>query len=555
MPKPRAPRKIFCRLLRSRQPLNEGGVTKGEEILKNNVTSLLLAVVLALVAVYCGGGSTAPTHSPPPPSNLSITTAVLPGWMATFAYSQKIQASGGVAPFSWSISSGSLPHGITLGGSTTNSVIIAGVPDTPETAIFSVQVNDAASGSANQSYVVTIGNLVSVQMQPVAGQAPAGVIEIQGLSAGAFNPAIWQENTLHWIPDVRIPMLAAQTTGPNQNIYAPWPLEQPQGWRLFYGGWDGTNDFYDRVYSATTPDFLSFNNRTLVIDHGAFQAVNNESVQQLPDGSLHMICTSLVDQNSNDKLAYFSSPDGITWNGTREPYSARLSDQVVIPNDPNYAGWDFNGGNVLLWDNNAWTLYYSVGVYGGIGQIYRAKSSAPPTFQNTGLALNTEHYSNDVKKFSVAGKNWYLMALYVNANVPNPPTLSYSLSNDGAQFGPEQELFGGAFPQDQFVITPAFVTRGNQILGVLYGADSTSLIQAQNGIFARWLQKKMVITDTTGAQVGIQGGYGPDRQWIQAPSSGSLNANLSLYAEDGVTPLAKGAVNLSAGQAYMLVLQ
>jgi hypothetical protein len=160
-----------------------------------------------------------------------------------------------------------------------------------------------------------------------------------------------------------------------------------------------------------------------------------------------------------------------------------------------------------------------------------------------------------VKKFQVTGKNWYLMTLYVNLNVPNPPILSYSLSNDGVQFGPEQELFAGAFPQDQFLITPALVTKGNQILGVLYGADSTSLIQAQDAIFARWLQRKVLITDGTGAQVAIQGGFGPDRQWIQSPSSGSITGNLSLYAEDGVTPLGKGTATLTAGQTYTVVLK
>jgi putative Ig domain-containing protein len=528
---------------------------------KYNLTSFLLAAALALITVKCGGGATSstiqPPPPPPPPSNLSITTSALPNWMATFAYSQTIQASGGVAPFSWSLSSGSLPHGINLTASTTNVVTIAGVPDTAQTAVFSVQVKDAKNGSAKQSYIISISKLVSAQMQPTAGQAPAGVIEIQGLSAGAFNPFIWQQNTLHWISDVRIPMLAAQTTGPNQNIYAPWPLEQPNGWRLFYGGWDGTDTSNDRVYSVTTPDFLSFANRTLVIDHGVFQHVNNESVQQLPDGSMYMICTVCCPGNNLDKPAYFSSPDGVTWNGSPEPYSAQLSDMVAISNDPEYVAGDFNGGNVLLREPDAWTLYYS-----GNAEVSMATTVSLPEFQRTGVALSTPNWAagapswaNDVKKFQIAGKNWYLMTLYVNLNVPNPPILSYSLSNDGIQFGPEQELFAGAFPQDQFLITPAFVTRGNQILGVLYGADSTSLIQAQDAIFARWLQKEMVITDSAGAGVAVQGGYGPDRQWIQAPASGSLDANLSVYAEDGLTPLGKGTVSLNAGRAYILILQ
>lgn len=421
--------------------------------------------------------------------------------------------------------------------------------------IISLTASFTGCGGGATKQSATQQSVAVAKLQEISGQVPAGVIEIQGLSAGAFTPSFWQQNTLNWVPDVRVPMLAAQPTGPNQNIYAPWPLEDAHGWRLFYGGWDGTDTPNDRVYSATTTDFLTFENRTMVIDHGAFQHVNNESVQQLPDGSMHMIST-ICCPNDLDKPAYFSSPDGVTWNGSPEPYSAQLSDIVAISNDPAYDGSDFNGGNVLLRDNDAWTLYYS-----GNAEVSIATTSSPPDFQRTGVALSTPNFlagtpswANDVKKFQIAGKNWYLMTLYVNLNVPNPPVLSYCLSNDGIQFGPEQELFAGAFPQDQFVITPAFVTKGNQILGVLYGADSTSLIQAQNAIFARWLQRKLLITDNTGAQVAVQGAYGPDRQWIQAPASGSITGNFAVYAEDGVTPLGKGTATLTAGQAYVLVL-
>jgi hypothetical protein len=127
------------------------------------------------------------------------------------------------------------------------------------------------------------------KLEPVSGEVPADVIEIQGVSAGPFSPTEWQNNTLNWVPDVRDPMLAPQP-GPNQDIYSPWALEQASGWRMFYGGWDGSDSPNDRVYSVTTSDFLSFENRVLVIDHGVFQHVNNVNVHQIPDGSLHMIC-------------------------------------------------------------------------------------------------------------------------------------------------------------------------------------------------------------------------------------------------------------------------
>jgi len=318
------------------------------------ITKLACTLSALAVLLSCGGGANTSTPLPA----LSITTASLPDGMVTFDYSQTIHASGGVAPFAWTVSSGSLPHSLNLGTGSTNTANISGIPDTAQVASFSLQVKDAKNQTAAQAYTLNINSTGVAQLQPIAGQVPAGTVEIQAVSAGPFNPLSWQQDTLNWVPDIRMPMLAPLTSGPWQNIYAPWAVEQSTGWRMFYGGWDGTATSNDRVYSVTTPDFLSFQNRILVIDHGDFLHVNNENVTQLSDGSMHMICTIAVDQFSNGKPAYFSSPDGITWNGTQEPYSAKLSDVVSIPNDPNYSGWDFNGGNVLLWDSNAWTFYY-----------------------------------------------------------------------------------------------------------------------------------------------------------------------------------------------------
>jgi hypothetical protein len=415
-------------------------------------------------------------------------------------------------------------------------------------------VKDSQNQTATHSYAVNIKALVSAQLQEVQGQVAAGTAEIQGVSAGPFYPVEWQHNTLNWVADVRIPVLAP-LSGAWQNIYSPWALEQPNGWRLFYGGWDGSDTPNDRMYSATTSDFLSFNDRVLVIDHGAFPHVNNVGVSQLADGSLHMICTVLEEPADLDKPAYFSSPDGITWNGSPAPYSAQTTDVVSVPNDPNYPGWDFNGGNVLLWDNGAWTLYYSVGIYGQKGIVSRATSDTPPIFQKTGEALKTLHYANDVRKFQIGGQNWYLMLLYIEEAAfgdVQSPVFSYSLSNDGITFGTEQSLFGGTSQQDHFVTTPSLVTKGDAILGVLYGANPVDLLNPQNAIYARWLQKKIVITDSFNMQSSLQGSYGSDRQWFTTPQS--LTGTISVYAEDGITPLGAGSVTITAGKAYQLAL-
>jgi hypothetical protein len=519
-------------------------------MISRKLSWLTFAWLLALAASGCGGGG---KKTIPPPA-LTITNASLPDWMETFPYAQTIQAYGGVAPFSWSITSGNLPHGLSLEHNSSTSATISGTPDVAGSATFTIQAKDSQNQTATHSYTVNIQALVNAKLREGQGQVASSTVEIEGVSAGAFNAVEWQQNTLNLVADVRIPLLAP-LPGAWQNIYSPWALEQPDGWRLFYGGWDGSDTPNDRVYSATTSDFISFNNRALVIDHGAFPHVNNMSISQAADGSLHMICTVLQEPADLDKPAYFFSPDGITWNGSPAPYAAQAIDVVSIPNDTNYFGWDFNGGNVLLWDGGNWTLYYSVGVYGGIGKVFRATSGAPPTFQKTGVALNTLHYANYVRKFQVGGKNWYIMLLYIEEAAfgdVQSPVFSYSLSNDGITFGVEQSLFGGAGKQDHFVTTPSLVSKGSAILGVLYGANPVDLLNPQNAIYARWLQKRLVITDSSGMQYSAQGAYGPDRQWFTVPQS--IAGTISVYAEDGVTPIGKGSVNVSGAQSYVLVL-
>ena len=463
-----------------------------------------------------------------------------------------IQAKGGTSPFTWSVSSGTLPHNLALDSSSGNSVTLSGTPDIAEKAAsFTIQVSDAAGQAASAPYSIDINLVASAQLQEVASQVPADMIEIQGVSAGSFTPAYWQENTLNWVPDVRMPMFPPLRTGQYQNIYAPWPVEQPTGWRMFYGGWDGTDTPFDEINSVTTPDFLTFDNRDHVIANGDFLNVNNVNVQQLPDGSLHMICTGGQpgDSGIGDKPVYFSSPDGTTWNGTAQPYPAQLSDIISIEGYAPFNAGNFNGANVLLRDNGRWVLYFKD--WNDFGTTYRATADTPPEFHfQAGVALKTKDLVNDVKKLTADGKDWYLMGL---VGADDKQSIFLSISNDGITFNDQHILFQNVSAQDRYIVALGFVTKGVQLLGALYGAGPVESLD-QNQIFARWLQKKAVITDSANVQYSPHGGYGPDRQWFQISRSGSLGGKLNVYAEDGVSPLASGSVNVSAGKAYQLVL-
>ncbi len=439
---------------------------------------------------------------------------------------------------------------VTLSAFGTQQVVLFFPPATSPGS-YSIQFNGTSgrlSHSAELNVTVAAVSDTAV-LQGASGQVAASTIEIQGLGAGTFNPDYWQKNTLNWVPDVRMPMLAPKTTGFFQNIYAPSALEQTTGWRLFYGGDDGSDTPNDRVYSGTTSDFLTIDNRTLVIDHGAFAHVNNVNVQQLPDGSLHMICTGGDPTGlPADKPVYFSSPDGSTWNGAPEPYSAQLTDIISIQGYALFSSGNFNGANVLLRDEGSWVLYFT-DWNNDPHTTYRATADTLPNFQLQGVALKTDHAVNDVKKFIVNGTGWYLMGLH-----NNDQSLRYSLSNNGVSFGSEQTLFNHLSAQDSYMVALGFVTRGNGLLGVLYGASAVETLD-QNRIFANWLQKKVVITGSSGVQYFAQGGYGPDSQWLPAPASGFLEGTMVVYAEDGVTPLGSSVVSLAAGKTYTLVLK
>jgi hypothetical protein len=73
------------------------------------------------------------------------------------SYNQTIQATGGVAPFVWTVSTGALPHNLSLSTSTTSTEAVSGVPDTVAQGVaFTIQVTDSAHHAATQAYTVSI---------------------------------------------------------------------------------------------------------------------------------------------------------------------------------------------------------------------------------------------------------------------------------------------------------------------------------------------------------------------------------------------------------------
>ena len=110
----------------------------------------LIYVFLFAGCVY-GGGCSKGTGP------LSVTTTSLTGGNYGSPYSATVSASGGTAPFSWSISAGSLTPGLSLSSSTSRSVTISGTPTAQTSSNFTVKITDSTGGTATQALAITIG--------------------------------------------------------------------------------------------------------------------------------------------------------------------------------------------------------------------------------------------------------------------------------------------------------------------------------------------------------------------------------------------------------------
>jgi Putative Ig domain len=99
---------------------------------------------------------------------LALGPAALPAGTTGVAYNATLNASGATAPVAWSVSSGTLPAGLTLADG-----VLSGTPTQTGTFTFTVQALDknSASGSATYSITVTHPTLAAA-----VGPLPTAVV-------------------------------------------------------------------------------------------------------------------------------------------------------------------------------------------------------------------------------------------------------------------------------------------------------------------------------------------------------------------------------------------
>jgi hypothetical protein len=122
---------------------------------------------------------------------LTVTTTSLPGGTADQAYSATLASAGGTGPYTWSVSSGSLPAGLSLDSSTG---AITGTPSGSGTAAFTATVTDGGNPpvSASVSLTITVTALPLAITTSTLQTAVVGTDYDQSLAAsGGVTPYTW----------------------------------------------------------------------------------------------------------------------------------------------------------------------------------------------------------------------------------------------------------------------------------------------------------------------------------------------------------------------------
>ena len=156
----------------------------------NFLLTLLLA--LSVVALVNSCGNSVSTTSPNPPSQVKISTSSLPNGQIGAAYSTTLAATGGVSPYTWSLTSGSLPAGLTLNAST------GAITGTPSSSVASTaltfKVTDSSTPGLTQTaaFTLTISPASLVISTSSLPNGQTGVVYSAALAAtGGVSPYTW----------------------------------------------------------------------------------------------------------------------------------------------------------------------------------------------------------------------------------------------------------------------------------------------------------------------------------------------------------------------------
>ncbi len=149
---------------------------------------------------------------------VAVTTMVLPTAQVGQAFTATMAATGGTGTYTWAVSAGALPAGLTL---TSSTGVVAGTPTAPGTGSVTMQATDTDGNSATQVITTTV-------ISGPVGSPPGGP---------------WQ---LAFADEFNVPYVTPYGTGPDPNVWSDHMINGD----LFRTNDDGEVQWYPHGYYA-----------------------------------------------------------------------------------------------------------------------------------------------------------------------------------------------------------------------------------------------------------------------------------------------------------------
>jgi hypothetical protein len=324
-------------------------------------------------------------------NQLTIATSSLAAASEGIAYSQTLRATGGTPVYSWSITNGSLPAGLSLAA---GSGLISGTPTTNGTFTFTVTVSD--SGSPIQSHSTAMSITVAAPSLTIASStlpsATDGTAYSQTLHASGGTPQYTWAVTLGSLP---AGLSLAGTTG----TISGTPTSS------------GIFTFTVTVSDAGTP--AQSKSAVLSITVAPQPAAVGTTWYIRLDGGNNTQCTGTTNaaypgSGVNQPCAYNHPYQMLTWSGTWA--SMQGGDTIQFEDQGPYLMGEENQGVGSDWSAQIGGICPTPNGYGGncVLPIFPSGTAASPTRivgANTGSCHNSAH-TGLVNPTVLEGSGW-----------------------------------------------------------------------------------------------------------------------------------------------------
>ena len=140
-------------------------------------------------------------------SPIKITTTAVPQGTVGTTYLASFDATGGQGRLTWSVSSGSVPGGLSLA----NTGILTGTPTTAGSSTFSVQVTDANGATDSRQFTLQVFAPLKITTSALTTGTVRSTYEQPLDATGGRNPLVWTASGLP--PGLRVDNANASIVG------------------------------------------------------------------------------------------------------------------------------------------------------------------------------------------------------------------------------------------------------------------------------------------------------------------------------------------------------